>query len=170
MIRKSSNQAATRVLNQVGFANLAAILQSDRYRLYDPKYGGGLWVGRDYGGGQVWKRDPIHHISHGASAMQVARWFYLAVTRRLVDPKYQEDLADIMANPAIKHKFVKGLADKPDTEIYRKSGTWKHFHADGAVIVHLNHKYIIAALVEHPDGGKMLSELIVIADDLMDRS
>ena len=74
------------------------------------------------------------------------------------------------ATRSSRSQLAKNLADKPDTEIYRKSGTWKHFHADGAVIVHLNHKYIIAALVEHPDGGKMLSELIVIADDLMDRS
>jgi len=36
----------------------------------DPKYDGGIWVGRDYAGGKVWKLDPIHNISHGASAMQ----------------------------------------------------------------------------------------------------
>ena len=46
-VRKSSNKAATELLNQVGIQNLAEILQSDRYRLYDPEYGGGLWVGRD---------------------------------------------------------------------------------------------------------------------------
>ena len=168
MIRRSSNKAATRVLNKVGIAELAQILQSDRYRLYDPKYGGGLWVGRDYGGGPVWKRDPINNISHGASAMQVARWYYLAVTQRLVDPQYQNDLAEIMGNPAIKHKFVKGLKDRPDTEIYRKSGTWKNFHADGGVIVHRKHEYIIVGLIEHPEGGEGLSELIGIVDQLME--
>ena len=169
MIRKSSNKAATRVLNRVGIAELAVILQSDRYRLYDRKYGGGLWVGRDYGGGPVWKRDPLNHISHGASAMQVARWYYLAVTGRLVDPQYQNDLADIMGNPAIKHKFVKGLKDKKDTEIYRKSGTWKNFHADGGVVVHRKNEYIIVGLIEHPEGGEGLSELVVLVDDLMEK-
>ena len=169
MIRKSSNKAATSVLNRVGISELAEILQSDRYRLYDPKYGGGLWVGRDYGGGPVWKRDPLNHISHGASAMQVARWYYLAVTGRLVDPQYQNDLAEIPGNPAIKHKFVKGLKDKKDTEIYRKSGTWKNFHADGGVVVHRKNEYIIVGLIEHPDGGEGLSELVVLVDDLMEK-
>ena len=168
MIRNSSNKAATAVLKKVGIANLAEILQSDRYRLYDPKYGGGLWVGRDYGGGPVWKRDPLNGISHGASAMQAARWYYLAVTQRLVAPQYQEDLAEIMSKPAIKHKFVKGLANRSDTEIYRKSGTWKNFHADGGVIIHRRDEYIIIALVEHPEGGEGLSELIGIVDRLME--
>jgi hypothetical protein len=36
MIRYSSNADATRILHQVGFERLAAILQSDRFRLYDP--------------------------------------------------------------------------------------------------------------------------------------
>jgi beta-lactamase class A len=169
MIRRSSNKAATTVLNKVGIAELATILQSDRYRLYDRKYGGGLWVGRDYGGGPVWKRDPLNHISHGASAMQVARWYYLAVTGRLVDPQYQDDLAEIMGNPAIKHKFVKGLKDKKNTEIYRKSGTWKNFHADGGVVVHRKNEYIIVGIVEHPKGGEGLSELVVLVDDLMEK-
>ena len=149
MIRRSSNKTATSVLNRVGIAELAEILKSDRYRLYDPKYGGGLWVGRDYGGGKVWERDPINNISHGASAMQVARWYYLAVTERLVAPQYQNDLGDIMGNPAIKHKFVKGLKDKKDTKIYRKSGTWKNFHADGGVVVHRKNEYIIVGIIEH---------------------
>lgn len=169
MIRRSSNKAATSVLKRVGIAELAEILKSDRYRLYDPKYGGGLWVGRDYSGGKLWQRDPINHISHGASAMQVARWYYLAVTERLVDPQYQNDLNDIMGNPAIKHKFVKGLKDKKDTEIYRKSGTWKNFHADGGVVVHRKNKYIIVGIIEHSEGGEELAELVVLVDDLMEK-
>jgi beta-lactamase class A len=36
MIRKSSNEDATTILNRVGFEDLAEILQSQRYRLYDP--------------------------------------------------------------------------------------------------------------------------------------
>ena len=78
MIRKSSNKDATAILNRVGFEDLAEILQSEKYCLYDPEQNGGLWVGRDYSGGPVWKRDPLHNISHGATAMQVARFYYLA--------------------------------------------------------------------------------------------
>lgn len=45
MIRKSSNKAATSVLNRIGIEDLAAILQSQQLRLYDPEHNGGLWVG-----------------------------------------------------------------------------------------------------------------------------
>ena len=168
-VRKSSNKAATELLNQVGIQNLAEILQSDRYRLYDPEYNGGLWVGRDYGGGKVWKRDPINNLSHGASAMQTARFYYLGATGRLVAPQYQKDLEAIFSKPGITHKFVKGMKQKkPEAEIYRKSGSWRQFHADSGVITQKDKEYIIVALVEDPQGGEGLVELITAVDDLMD--
>ncbi|MEA1889581.1 MAG: hypothetical protein U9N50_07380 [Pseudomonadota bacterium] len=48
MIRFSSNAAATRVLDRVGREELLEIIQSFKFRLYDPEHGGGLWVGKDY--------------------------------------------------------------------------------------------------------------------------
>lgn len=168
MIRNSSNKDATEILMRVGMPNLAEILQSDRYRLYDPKHNGGLWVGKGYGGGQVWKGDPLHNISHGATAMQVARFYYLAATGRLVAPELFEDLKEIMSKPAIKHKFVKGLQEKtPDSRIYRKSGTWKQFHSDGGVIVQDDYRYIAVSLVEHEAAKEGLSRLIVVVDDVV---
>ncbi len=168
-VRKSSNKAATELLNQVGIENLAEILQSERYRLYDPEYGGGLWVGRDYGGGKVWKRDPINSISHGASAMQVARFYYMGATGRLVAPQYQKDLEEVFSKPGITHKFVKGMKQKkPEADIYRKSGSWRQFHADSGVITQKDKEYVIVSLVEHPQGGEGLTELIVAVDELMD--
>ncbi len=169
-VRKSSNKAATELLRRVGIENLAKILQSDRYRLYDPNYGGGLWVGRDYGGGPVWKRDPINKISHGTSAMQTARYYYLGATERLVAAKYQKDLVEVFSKPAISHKFVKGLKEaKPEAEVYRKSGTWKKFHADSGVVTQADRDYIIVALVEHDKGGEGLVELITAVEELMDK-
>ena len=171
MIRKSSNEAATAVLKRVGIENLAEILQSDKYRLYDPKHNGGLWVGRDYSGGPVWKRDPLHNISHGASAMQAARFYYLAVTGRLVSERYFDDFAEIMSNPGIEHKFVKGIKESnPDAKIYRKSGTWNKFHADSGVIVdkEAGYQYIIVALVEHPKGADGLARFAAVVDETMD--
>ena len=168
-VRKSSNKAATELLHQVGIENLAEILQSERYRLYDPNYGGGLWVGRDYGGGKVWKRDPINNISHGASAMQAARFYYMGATGRLVAPQFQKDLEEVFSKPGISHKFVKGMKQKkPEADIYRKSGSWRQFHADSGIITQENKEYVIVALVEHPQGGEGLAELIVAVDDLMD--
>ena len=171
MIRKSSNEAATAVLKRVGIENLAEILQSDKYRLYDPKHNGGLWVGRDYSGGPLWKRDPLHKISHGATAMQAARFYYLAVTGRLVSEQYYDDLAEIMSNSGIQHKFVKGIKESnPDAKIYRKSGTWKKFHADSGVIVdeEKGYQYIIVALVEHPKGADGLARFAAVVDETLD--
>jgi len=52
------------------------------------------------------------------------------------------------------------LADYPDVKIYRKSGTWRQWHADSALIEAQDHRYIIAALADDPDGGHWLSRLI----------
>lgn len=169
MIRNSSNEAATDMLQRVGIANLAEMLQSDRLRLYDPKFNGGLWVGRDYSGGPNWKRDPLHNISHGATAMQVARFYYLLVTDRLVSADLGKEMREMLSKPALQHKFVKGLKARPRAEIYRKSGTWQRFHADSGVIVREKHKYIIVAMAEHSRGADELTQLIVAVDDMMER-
>jgi beta-lactamase class A len=171
MIRKSSNKDATAILNRVGFEDLAEILQSEKYCLYDPEQNGGMWVGRDYSGGPVWKRDPLHNISHGATAMQTARFYYLAATGRLISEQYLSDFAEIMADPSIQHKFVKGLKKaNPDAEIYRKSGTWKNFHADSGIIVDkkAGYQYIIVALVEHPKGADILARFAAAVDQILD--
>jgi beta-lactamase class A len=173
MIRKSSNEDATAILTRVGFEELAEILQSQRYRLYDPEHNGGLWVGRDYSGGPVWKRDPLHNISHGATAIQVARFYYLAMTGRLISEQYLSDFVEIMSEPGIQHKFVKGLKRaNPDAEIYRKSGTWKDFHADSGVIVDkkAGYQYIIVALMEHPKGADIIARFAAVVDEMMARS
>ena len=171
MIRNSTNKDATDILNQVGFENLAQILQSEKYRLYDLQRNGGLWVGRDYSGGPRWKGDPLHNISHGATAMQAARFYYLAETGRLVADQYLADFVEIMSKPGIGHKFVKGVQkSNPDAEILRKSGTWKNFHADSGIIVNKarGFKYIIVALVEHPAGNDGLARFAMVVDQTMD--
>jgi len=171
MIRNSSNQAATEILNQVGKAYLANLLQSSRYRLYDPEKNGGLWVGKEYGKAAAWKRDPLHNLSHGATALQVARFYYLLQTGRLVSPALSRQMKSILSNPAIKHKFVKGLQTvHPESRIYRKSGTWKQYHSDSAIIEHDGRRYIAVALAKSQLGGKWLSELIVAMDDLIFKS
>ena len=171
MIRNSSNKDATVILNRVGFENLAEILQSERYLLYDPQHNGGLWVGRDYSGGPRWKGDPLHNISHGATAMQAARFYYLAETGRLVSEQYFADFVQIMSNPSIDHKFVKGIKkSNPNAEIIRKSGTWKEFHADSGIISNKEngYRYIIVALVEHPAGNDGLARFAAVVDATID--
>ena len=167
MIRKSSNKAATSVLNRVGVEDLAAILQSEKFRLYDPEHNGGLWVGRPYGKGSAWKRDPLHHLSHGASAMQAARLYYLIITEQVVTAEHHQMIGDIFAKPGIQHKFVKGLRGRSDAEVFRKSGTWKQFHSDSGIVTRPDMEYIVVVLVDHEAGGEGIVELIVAIDDLM---
>jgi beta-lactamase class A len=168
MIRHSSNRAASDLLSLVGPVKLAGILQSERFRLYDPDHNGGLWVGRDYSDGPLWKRDPLNGISHGATAMQVARFYYLLFTGRLVSPELTAEMKKILSDPAINHKFVKGLDDdRQQVDVYRKSGTWKNWHSDSGVIEHEDVTYIIVALSRLPQGGERLSRLAAAVDDLM---
>ena len=170
MIRNSSNKAATAVLHQVGFDTLADILQSERYSLYDPEYNGGLWVGKDYGGAKAWKRDPLHGISHGATAMQVARFYYLLITGRLVSPKHTKDMLEILSDPALQHKFVKGLKqDNPDAALYRKSGTWRVFHSDSSIVIDKHYRYIAVAIGEHPQWGAGLVRIVQAVDEVVER-
>jgi beta-lactamase class A len=160
MIRVSSNEDATRMLNRVGKQRLLDILQSRKFHLYDPKVNGGLWVGKEYGNSAAYQRDPLHNLSHGATAMQTARFYYLLETGQLVNPELTREMKSMLGNPGINHKFVKGLAEYPDARIYRKSGSWRQWHADSAIVEAQGHKYIIVALAEDTNGGSWLSRLI----------
>ena len=171
MIRNSSNHAATEMLNKVGKAYLADLLQSPRYRLYDPERNGGLWVGKEYSKSGAWKRDPLHNLSHGATALQVARFYYMLETGRLVSPELSRQMKTILGDPAIRHKFVKGLKSvHPDSRIYRKSGTWRQYHSDSAIVEHDGRRYIAVALAKSPKGGIWLSDLIIAMDKLVFQS
>jgi beta-lactamase class A len=160
MVRVSSNQEATRMLNRVGKDHLLGILQSEKFHLYDPQVNGGLWVGKEYGKSPAFKRDPLHNLSHGATAIQVARFYYLLETGQLVGRELSAEMKAMLGNPGIKHKFVKGLADYPDAKIYRKSGSWRQWHADSAMVEADGRKYIIVGLAEDANGGAWLSRMI----------
>lgn len=168
MIRNSSNAAATAMLHRVGPEYVASVLKSPEYRLYDPQRNGGLWVGKDYGKGGLWKRDPLHHLSHGATAFQVARFYYLLETGQLVSPELTREMKAVLGKPAIKHKFVKGLmANRPGSDIYRKSGTWRDYHADSAIVERDGRRYIAVGLAHSSHGSEWLSRVIVTLDDLV---
>ncbi len=168
MIRNSSNHYATELLRLIGIKQLGQILQDERYgKLYDPDYGGGLWVGKEYGKGSVRIGDPLNNISHGATAMQVARFYYGIITGSVIDLKHRPLIAKIFSKPAINHKFVKGLDGRENVEIYRKSGTWRDYHADSGVVVHDEFTYIVVYIEHHPEGGRKAIKGIRIVDDVM---
>ncbi len=167
MIRKSSNPAATRVLDLVGRDEIIRTLQDPRFMLYDPRYNGGIWVGKAYARGVAYRRDPLHQISHGITAIQVARFYYLLTTKRLVGPKLTVKMKQTLSQPSIRHKFVKGLKDHPEARLYRKSGTWKQFHADSALVEYDTHAYIMVGLAVDPQGGRWLEMLAAPLQDLV---
>lgn len=159
MIRQSSNEDASRVLNWVGGERLLEWLQSDRFRFYDAKAGGGLWVGKGYGPEPAFKRDPVGNFSHGATAFQVARLYTMLAGGTLFSPRINALMMDILGKPGIHHKFVKALQDIPGVRIFRKSGTWKNFHADSALVEQGGRRYVMVAIAEDAAGGDWLVRL-----------
>ncbi len=167
MIRVSSNVEATRMLNRVGRGKLLRILQSERFRLYDPLVGGGLWVGKEYGKSPAYHRDPLHNLSHGATAMQAARFYYLLETGQLCSRRLTTEMKAMLGNPGIAHKFVKGLAQRPAARIWRKSGSWQHWHSDSAIVESGGRKFIVVALAQNARGGTWLADMITPLHDLV---
>jgi beta-lactamase class A len=167
MIRYSSNEDATRVLHWVGGERLIDILQSPRFRFYDARQGGGLWVGKAYGKDGAYHRDPVAKLSHGATAYQVARFYTLLANDKLLSPPLNALMKETLSNPGIHHKFVKGLEARPGARIYRKSGTWRDYHADSVLVEVGRHRYVLVGIAQHRDGGKWLVKLAPALHDLV---
>ena len=159
MIRQSSNEDATRVLKWVGGERLLEWLQSDRFRFYDAQGGGGLWVGKGYDAEPAFRRDPLRNLSHGATAFQVARLYTMLAAGTLFQPRINALMMDILSQPGIHHKFVKALQDIPGVRIFRKSGTWRNYHADSALVEQDGRRYVMVAIAEDPAGGDWLVRL-----------
>ncbi len=167
MVRKSANRESSELIKLVGFENIARTLEDPRYELYHENRQGGLWVGKDYGGDLGrWKRDPLHGISHGATARQVLRFLVMLDRGELVSPWASAEMKQLMSRPEIKHKFVLGLATRPRSQIFRKSGTWKEWHSDAAIVERGGKKYVAVALMESSRKG-VLARLIVKLDDII---
>jgi beta-lactamase class A len=167
MIRRSSNEDATRVLHWVGGERLIDILESARFRFYEPGGAGGLWVGKAYDGAPAYHRDPVRNLSHGATAFQVARLYYLLENGALFGPALTAQMKEVLSKPGIQHKFVKGLEERPGVEIFRKSGTWRDTHADSALVEYGDRRYVMVGIAEHPQGGEWLRRLAAPLHDLV---
>lgn len=169
MISQSDNPAATRMIDRMGLERIGNVLTNPKYELYDPKKGGGLWVGKRYA--KTGKRypDPLMGISHGASVTQVCRFYYLLAMGKLVNDERSRQMLDILEDPELHHKFVNTL-DKvaPTADIYRKSGTWRNWHSDSALVWGpVWRRYIVAALVEDPKGETIMRELIPVVEQVL---
>ncbi|MBL8312183.1 MAG: serine hydrolase [Rubrivivax sp.] len=167
MIRRSSNTDATQVLHRVGGERLLQILQAPRFAFYDRAEGGGLWVGKAYDSTPAFRRDPLANLSHAATAYQVARLYTALATGQLFSPPYTALMLEMLSRPAIAHKFVAGLAERPGAVLWRKSGTWQDTHADSALVESDGRRFVMVAIAQSPDGGEWLRRLAVPLHDLV---
>jgi beta-lactamase class A len=165
MIAKSSNSAASRMIERVGIKALNKTLQDPKYKLYDQTNGGGLWVGKSYGSNCGRIGDPIKNLSHAASVFQVCKYYYMLAFGQLVSPDGSKNMLNALANPELHHKFVSVL-DRvaPDAQVYRKSGTWANWHTDSVLVWDKDRKYIVVVLAEDKGGEVMLRELMAKID------
>ncbi|MGB5666767.1 MAG: serine hydrolase [Maribacter sp.] len=163
MISKSNNQASTRMIDRVGYEKIAAVMTDPKYEFYDEDYGGGLWVGKRYGGGGNTNREPLKNLSHAASVSQVCRYYYLLANGKLVNEKRSLQMLEIMENPALHHKFVNTLDQiAPNARLFRKSGSWKTFHSDSILVwgENPNRRYILVALIDDANGEQIIRNLV----------
>lgn len=163
MISKSDNAASTRMIDRIGYAKIESVMTDPKYAFYDEDNGGGLWVGKRYGGGGDTNREPLKHLSHAASVTQVCRFYYLLANGKLVNEKRSKQMLNIMENPELHHKFVNTL-DKiaPAARLFRKSGSWKTYHSDSVLVwgKDPNRRYILVALVDDPNGEQIIRNLV----------
>jgi beta-lactamase class A len=165
MIRSSSNAAATRMIDRVGgLASVNRALQEEA-AFYDRERGGGLWVGKRFSSDDRRQPDPIEGLSHAATVHQVARFYTLVATGRLIDRERSAQMLEALSDPALDHKFVGVLRRRaPEAEIYRKSGTWRAWHADSALVWGPERRYVLVALVKSPHGARIVEGLVPAAE------
>lgn len=168
MMSKSSNIASTELMDMLGYEKIANTLTDPKYDLYDEEYGGGLWVGKRYSKTGERHPDPLMGISHGATATQVCRYYYLLAYGMLINYERSKEMLELMSDPELHHKFVAKLEQiAPRAKLYRKSGTWKNFHSDSVLVWGPSRRYILVALSEDMDGGRILQELVVMVDEML---
>lgn len=168
MIAKSNNAATTRMIDRVGFDRIERTLTDPELKLYDPGFGGGLWVGKRYAAGGKRHPDPMKGISHAATTEQICRFFYLLANDKLISEQSSQKMRSYLVDPQLHHKFVNVLDQvAPDAKVYRKSGSWSSFHADVAMVQGPDRNYIMTALVDDKDGEQICRDLAKVLDQIL---
>ena len=171
MISKSNNAAATRMIDLVGFDKIESVLQNVEPKLYDESCGGGLWCGKRYGSGGGRSPDPMKGLSHAATTLQVCNFYYLLAFGKLINNQRSAEMLDYLKDPALTHKFVNTLQQiAPNATIYRKSGSWKNYHADSVLVWGPDRKYILVALVENANGETIIRNLVKPLENVLKKS
>ena len=169
MIRLSSNEAASHMIDLIGLQKIQAVILDPRYRFYDPQNGGGIWVGARYGGGGERIAEPIKGLAHAATVTQVCRFYYRLATGRMISPERSRQMLEIFSTPGVNDKFVSVMEKTvPLNRLYRKSGEWSVWHSDSMLVWDGEwRRYILAAMVEDPCGEDVLKELVPVVEEIL---
>lgn len=171
MISKSNNQATTRMIDRVGYKKIESVLRAPKHKLYDEEVGGGLWVGKRYAASGARYPDPMKGLSHAATTKQVCSFYYQLAIGNLINDKRSKEMLKIMKDPDLHHKFVNTLDQiAPAADVYRKSGSWKNYHSDSALVWGPDRKYVIVALVDDANGEQIIRNLVKPLDRVLKKS
>jgi beta-lactamase class A len=171
MISKSNNAAATRMIDLVGFEKIESVLRDVSNRFYDEDCGGGLWCGKRYAKSGKRYPDPVAGLSHGATTSMVSSFYYKLFFGQLISKKRSAEMLQILKDPALHHKFVNTLQTiAPNASVYRKSGSWKNYHADSVLVWGPERSYILVALIDDPNGESIIRELVVPLEKVLKES
>jgi beta-lactamase class A len=169
MIRRSDNFATSQVIGRIGLRRIAAVILDPRYRFYDQKHGGGLWVGSDYGPHLEENPEPLKNLDHAATVNQACRFYYLLAYGRLINRERSRQMLKILAFPDLDDKFIHALGGSvPSNHLYRKSGEWKLWNSDSILVWNGTwRRYILVAMVEHAQGENILRQLLPAMEQIL---
>ena len=169
MIRRSDNFAASQVVARIGLTKIERLILEPPYRFYDTKKGGGIWVGSSFGRDGQQNPEPLQNLRQAATVNQVCRFYYLLAYGRLINPARSRQMLKILAFPDLHDKFVSVLEGKvPGNYLYRKSGEFGIWHSDSILVWDKTwRRYILAAMVEHPQGEQILRKLVPLVEQIL---
>ena len=167
MIRRSSNPAASYMIDLIGLKRIGDVLQW--YNFYIPENGGGIWLGARYAQGGERNPEPIKGLSHAATVTQICRFYYMLANGELISPECSRQMLEILSRPGLHDKFVSVLEKhvSPD-RLFRKSGDWNVYFSDSVLVWDDGwRKYILAALIEDKTGERILRDLVPVMEGLL---
>jgi beta-lactamase class A len=167
MIRRSSNPAASYMIDYIGLQRIGDVLKRDYF--YIPEHGGGIWLGARYAPGGERYPEPVKGLYHAATAMQVCRFYYMLANGELVSPERSRRMLEILSRTGLHDKFISVLEKhvSPD-RLFRKSGDWNDSYSDSVLVCDDGwRKYILVALIEDKNGERILRDLVPVIEELL---
>lgn len=169
MIRESSNPAAAALIQRLGLGKIQFLLFHPRYRFYDLRRGGGLWLGSTFSSAGERLPDPLKELYQAATAFQVCRFYYLLAYGRLINPQRSAQMLEVLSRPGLHDKFVSVLERTlPPDRLFRKNGTYGTTHCDSVLVWGEGwRRYILVGLAEDAQGEQILRELVPLAEGVL---